>query len=65
MYDYPSKEELLEFFEKFGPRGVLHTWANDPRWGKIGKQKIEDTGPLTKKGTLFQGRQSLKKKWTC
>jgi hypothetical protein len=56
MYDYPSKEELLEFFEKFGPRGVLHTWANDPRWGKIGKQKIEDTGPLTKKGTLFQGR---------
>jgi hypothetical protein len=30
MYDYPSKEELIEFFEKFGPRGVLHTWANDP-----------------------------------
>ena len=20
-----------------------------PRWGKVGKQKIEDTGPLTKK----------------
>jgi arylsulfatase len=40
----------------FGPRGVLHSWASEkddateePRWGRIGKQKIEDTGPLTKK----------------
>ena len=56
MYDYPSKKEFPEFFEKFGPRGVLHSWATDeddptemPRWGKVGKQKIEDTGPLTKK----------------
>ena len=22
---------------------------NEPRWGRVGKQKIEDTGPLTKK----------------
>jgi arylsulfatase len=36
-----------------GPRNMLHTWATDvddpteqPRWGKIGKQKIEDAGPL-------------------
>jgi arylsulfatase len=36
-----------------GPRNILHTWATDtddatemPRWGKIGKQKIEDAGPL-------------------
>ena len=56
MDDYPSKEEFPEFFEKFGPRGVIHAWATDtddptemPRWGKVGKQKIEDTGPLTKK----------------
>jgi arylsulfatase len=35
---------------------VLHTWATDksdetvdPRFGKIGKQRIEDTGPLTRK----------------
>jgi arylsulfatase A-like enzyme len=56
MDDYPSKKEFPQFFEKFGPRGVLHTWATEeddptemPRWGKIGKQKIEDTGPLTKK----------------
>ena len=32
------------FREKFGPRGVLHTWANAD-----GTQRIEDTGPLTKK----------------
>ena len=42
--------------KKFGPRGVLKCKATDkddatvdPRFGKIGKQTIEDTGPLTKK----------------
>jgi arylsulfatase len=51
--DYPKDPAFLA---KFGPRGVLHTWATDtddptidPRFGKVGKQKIEDTGPLTKK----------------
>jgi arylsulfatase A-like enzyme len=51
--DYPKDPA---FRAKFGPRGVLHTWATDtddqtvdPRFGKVGKQKIEDTGPLTKK----------------
>jgi arylsulfatase len=39
--DYPKNPEFLK---KFGPRGVLHTWAD----GK-GGQKIENTGPLTKK----------------
>src|SRR3954468_1233556 len=41
------------FREKYGPRNVLHCWATDkdddtamPRWGKVGKQKIEDDGPL-------------------
>jgi arylsulfatase A-like enzyme len=49
--DYPKNPA---FKEHFGPRGVLHCWATDaddpteqPRWGKVGKQKIEDTGPLT------------------
>lgn len=44
------------FRQAIGPRGVLHSWATDkddpteqPRWGKIGKQRIDDTGPLTKK----------------
>ncbi len=39
--DYPKDPE---FKKKFGPRGVLHCWANAD-----GTQKIEDTGPLTKK----------------
>src|SRR5262245_4619463 len=54
--DFPSEEEFPGYLDKFGPRGVLHCWATDkddktvqPRWGKVGKQKIEDTGPLTKK----------------
>jgi arylsulfatase A-like enzyme len=44
------------FREALGPRGVLRCKATDrddptdqPRWGKVGKQIIEDTGPLTKK----------------
>jgi arylsulfatase len=39
--DYPKDPK---FKEKFGPRGVLHTWANAD-----GTQKIENTGPLTTK----------------
>jgi arylsulfatase A-like enzyme len=39
--DYPTDPE---FRKRFGPRGVLHTWANGD-----GTQRIEDTGPLTKK----------------
>jgi arylsulfatase len=56
MDDYPSKKEFPQFSEAFGPRGVIHSWAIDvdnptemPRWGRVGKQKIEDTGPLTRK----------------
>jgi arylsulfatase A-like enzyme len=44
------------FRERFGPRGVIRSKASDrddatthPRWGRVGKQTIEDTGPLTKK----------------
>ena len=51
--DYPKTPG---FKEKFGPRGVLHCLATDKddptdelRWGRVGKQKITDTGPLTKK----------------
>ncbi len=39
--------------DKVGPRNVLHTWATKtddstvhPRWGRVGKQKIVDEGPL-------------------
>ncbi len=57
--DYPRDMKLANgktFLENFGPRGVMHSWATDvddatedPRFGKVGKQKIKDTGPLTKK----------------
>ncbi|HVN30753.1 MAG TPA: arylsulfatase [Thermoanaerobaculaceae bacterium] len=39
--DYPKNPE---FKKKFGPRGVIHSWALPD-----GTQKIEDTGPLTRK----------------
>jgi arylsulfatase len=39
--DYPKDPE---FRKKFGPRGVLHSWANPD-----GTQRIENTGPLTTK----------------
>jgi arylsulfatase A-like enzyme len=39
--DYPKDPQ---FKKKFGPRGVLHSWANPD-----GTQKIENTGPLTTK----------------
>ena len=45
-----------KYREMFGPRGVLKCKASDeddptvqPRWGRIGKQTIEDTGALTRK----------------
>lgn len=51
--DYPDDPE---FFNTYGPRGVLHTFATDiddptedPRFGPVGKQTIEDTGPLDTK----------------
>jgi arylsulfatase A-like enzyme len=44
------------FRQAFGPRGVLKCKASEtddptvqPRWGRVGKQTIEDTGPLTRK----------------
>ncbi len=42
--DYPSAKDFPDFRKKFGPRGVLHCWAHPD-----GSQKIEDTGPLTRK----------------
>jgi arylsulfatase len=44
LRDYPQDTDFPEFKKKYGPRGVLHCWAD----GK-GGQKIENTGPLTKK----------------
>jgi arylsulfatase len=51
--DYPKNPEFLA---RFGPRGVLKCKATetddpteDPRFGKVGKQSVVDTGPLNKK----------------
>jgi arylsulfatase len=44
LRDYPTEKDFPNFRKNFGPRGVLHCWSD----GK-GGQKIEDTGPLTKK----------------
>jgi arylsulfatase A-like enzyme len=47
-YDYPQDE-----IDEFGPRNIVHSFATDqddatvmPRWGKVGKQRIIDEGPL-------------------
>jgi arylsulfatase len=52
---YDSYPKDPEFRKKFGPRGVLKCKAIDkedktvdPVFGKVGKQEIENTGPLPK-----------------
>ena len=56
LADYPKGSDFPHFHERFGPRGVLDCKATDtddatidPRFGRVGKQTIRDTGPLTKK----------------
>jgi arylsulfatase len=51
-----TPKDFPHFRERFGPRGVIHSFARDvddpttdPRFGRVRKQKIEDTGPLTRK----------------
>jgi arylsulfatase A-like enzyme len=47
-FDYPQ-----DWIDKYGPRNLIHSYATDvddptvqPRWGKVGKQRIVDEGPL-------------------
>jgi arylsulfatase A-like enzyme len=54
--DWPPKKEFPGFNQQFAPRGVMKCKASDKddptvdkRYGRVGKQVIEDTGPLTKK----------------
>ncbi len=49
-YSYPKDKA---FVDKYGPRNLVHCYATDvddptemPRWGRVGKQKIIDEGPL-------------------
>ncbi|HEX3870592.1 MAG TPA: arylsulfatase, partial [Pirellulales bacterium] len=48
---HPNYPQALK--DKVGPRNMLHSWATtkddatvERRWGKVGKQRIEDDGPL-------------------
>ena len=55
--DYPKSDQFPVLHNLGKPRGVIKSWAteevstepDDPRFGPVGKQRIEDTGPLTKK----------------
>ncbi|MFT3685307.1 MAG: arylsulfatase [Phycisphaerales bacterium] len=54
--ELPNYPKDPAYLKKFGPRGVLDCKASDtddatedPRFGKVGKQTIKDTGALTKK----------------
>jgi arylsulfatase len=49
-YSFPIDEK---YYNTFGPRSLVHCWATDtddatvePRWGKVGKQKVVNEGPL-------------------
>jgi arylsulfatase A-like enzyme len=53
MEDPAHPEYPQNLLDKVGPRNMVHSWATDvddptvdPRWGKIGKQKVEDAGTL-------------------
>jgi arylsulfatase len=54
--DYPTEEEAPLLRKRLLPRGVIRSWATedasdeiDERFGPVGRQRIEDTGPLTRK----------------
>src|SRR6516225_3123970 len=47
-FDYPQ-----DWIDKYGPRDLIHSWATnrddstvEPRWGRVGRQRIVDEGPL-------------------
>jgi arylsulfatase A-like enzyme len=53
MEDPAHRNYPQDLLATVGPRNMVHSYATDtddatemPRWGKIGKQKIEDAGPL-------------------
>ena len=43
--DYPPADEFPDFRKRFGPRGVIHSWANERRR----RSASRTPGPLTKK----------------
>ncbi len=62
-FDYPQ-----DWIDKTGPRNLVHTYATDvddptvmPRWGKVGKQRIVDEGPLAPFPNMAADHQSWQK----
>ncbi|MBN9025034.1 MAG: arylsulfatase [Rhizobiales bacterium] len=61
-YDYPQ-----DWIDKYGPRDLIHSYATatddttvETRWGKVGKQRIVDEGPLAPFPNM-EGRQNWQK----
>src|SRR5262249_10777884 len=49
-YSFPADQK---YYNEHGPRSLIHSYATDtddatemPRWGRIGRQRIVDEGPL-------------------
>jgi len=49
-YSFPVDQN---YYNQYGPRSLVHCYATDtddatvmPRWGKVGKQRVVDEGPL-------------------
>jgi arylsulfatase len=83
--EYPNYPKDPAFRKKYGPRGVLKCRATDredgaadEQFGKVGKQSIENTGPLTRKRmetvdeefladalTFIERRAKENKPWFC
>src|SRR5208337_3355840 len=62
-FDYPQ-----DWIDKYGPRNLVHSYATDtddptvmPRWGKVGKQRIVDEGPLKPFKDMTQDHQMWQK----
>jgi arylsulfatase A-like enzyme len=62
-FDYPQ-----DWIDKYGPRNLVHCFATDtddqtvmPRWGKVGKQRIIDEGPLAPFPNMSADHQNWQK----
>ena len=62
-FDYPQ-----DWIDKYGPRDLVHCYATDtddptvmPRWGKVGKQRIIDEGPLAPFPNMTADHQNWQK----
>jgi arylsulfatase A-like enzyme len=62
-FDYPQ-----DWIDKYGPRDLVHCFATDtddatvmPRWGKVGKQRIVDEGPLAPFPNMSADHQNWQK----